>query len=80
MVNLVGRYANPMDPMVKLSSCYPAENNAFPMTRARISLSKDGDVIEPQKRCEESWLVAMTPSLFLLVNGKNLRSLVDWEV
>ena len=46
--------------------------------RATISLSKDGDVIEPQKRCEESWLVAMTPSLFLLVSWE--KSVAPWLI
>lgn len=79
MVKVAGRYANPMDPMVKGPSFYPAEKNV-PMKRA-TSLSKDGDVIEPQKRCEESWVVAVVPSFFVGQLGKSYcKPLVDWEV
>ena len=36
------------------------------------SLSKDGDVIEPQKRCEETWVVASGANVLLVIGTKKL--------
>ena len=46
------------------------------------SLSKDGDVIEPQKRCEETWVVANGAKIFYVGQLENnyCKPLVDWEV
>lgn len=73
MVKLVGKYANPMDPTVKWALFYPSENN-FPMKLGhKKPSSKDGDVIEPQKRCEETWVVAMVPRFFNVGQLEKIR-------
>ena len=73
MVKLVAKYANRMAPMVKWASFYPSEKTSPFGPGHKKSLSKDGDVIEPQKRCEETWVVANGANIFLCWSvGKQL--------